>query len=146
MSRQRSMARKRAVQALYQWHLSGTDLVDIDAQFLLEYNMAKAEAGYFKTLFHGVAKNSNELDTKMIPLLDRPIQEVDPIERAIIRLGIFELQYCMDVPYKVVINEAVNLTKTYGAQDGYKYVNSILDGAAKILRKTEINLKKAVVE
>lgn len=139
------MARKRAVQALYQWHLSGTDLVDIDAQFLVEYNMAKAEVKYFRTLLHGVAKNCDELDTKMIPLLDRPIQEVDPIERAIIRIGIFELQHCLDVPYKVVINEAVNLTKTYGGQDGYKYVNSILDGAAKIIRKAEIKSKKAVV-
>ena len=143
MSRARHLARKRAVQALYMWGMTGDDVSDIEAQFLLEQDMKNADIKYFKELLHQVPAHVQELDDHITPLLDRPFSELDPVECAIMRLGVYELQHRIDIPYKVVINEAVELTKIFGAEEGHKYVNSILDKAAKKLRSIEVNAKKS---
>ena len=92
---------------------------------------------------HKVPKHIDVIDEHIHEFLDRPFKEIDPVERAVMRLGVYELQFCPDVPYRVVINESVELAKIFGAEDGYKYVNSILDGAAKKLRAAEIKARKS---
>lgn len=138
MSNARTKARRNAVQALYQWQLAGHDLADIEAQFLSEYDMKNVDIEYFKQLFRQVPLHLHELDDHLIPYLDRPIDEVDPVERAILRLAVYELEFCLDVPYRVVINESVELAKRFGAEHGHKYVNGIIDQVAKKLRATEM--------
>lgn len=143
MSKARSMARRCAVQALYTWELSDNDLSDIETQFLMEQDMKNVDKKYFKELLHKVPAKVDELDEQISQHLDRPMKEVDPVERAIMRLGVYELKYRPDVPYKVIINESVELAKTFGAEEGFKYVNSILDGAAKQLRSVEIRARQS---
>lgn len=138
MSRARSKARRAALQALYQWQVSGQDASDIERQFLAEQDMARLDVPYFQELLRQVPALHAELDAHLAPLLDRPLHEVDPVERAILRIGAYELKARPDVPYKVVINEAVETAKTFGGEEGYKYVNGILDKLAHTLRKTEI--------
>ncbi|MCI0505550.1 MAG: transcription antitermination factor NusB [Gammaproteobacteria bacterium] len=142
MSKARSLARKRAVQALYMWEMTSITLSDIDQQFVLEHDMSKVDLKYFQELLHQIPAHVDEIDDHIHALLDRPLEEVDPVERAVMRLGVYELQYRPDIPYKVVINEAVEIAKTFGAEEGYKYVNSILDGVAKKLRAAEVKAKK----
>jgi len=141
MSRPRSMARKRAVQALYMWQMTGVDLSDIDQQFVLEHDMRNVDLKYFKEILHKVPAHIDEIDGHIKVLLDRPFNEVDPVERAVMRMGVYELEHRPDVPYRVIINEGIELAKVFGAEDGYKYVNSILDGVSKKLRAIEINAK-----
>jgi N utilization substance protein B len=143
MSRARHLARKRAVQALYMWQMTSEDVSDIESQFLLEHDMKNVDLKYFKELLHKVPAHVQELDDHISPLLDRPFSELDPVECAIMRLGVYEFQYRLDIPYKVVINEAVELAKIFGAEEGHKYVNSILDRVAKKIRSIEINAKKS---
>jgi len=142
MSKGRSLARRCAVQALYQWQMTANDISDIDEQFLTEHDMKGVETKYFQELLHQVPLHLHELDDYMIPSLDRPIEEVDPVERAILRLGVYEMKFRLDVSYRVVINEGVELAKTFGAEHGHKYVNSILDGVAKKLRNAEMTARK----
>jgi N utilization substance protein B len=142
MSKARSRARRLATQALYQWQLAGQNVIDIEAQFVTQYQMSKESLVYFRELIHGVPGNLTQLDSYIKPLLDRPIEEVDPVERAILRLGTYELEYRPDVPYRVIINESVELAKTFGAEQGHTYVNSILDGVARKLRAPEVNAVK----
>ena len=137
MSRKRSQARHHAVQAIYQWQMTGQDIKDIHDQFLSEQNPSEFEISYFEGLLRGVPKNLNELDTQLTPCLDRSIESVDPVERAILRLGAFELIHRVDVPYRVVINEAVELAKVFGAEQGHRYVNGVLDKLAKKVRGAE---------
>ena len=137
MSRKRSQARHHAVQAIYQWQMTGQDIKDIHDQFLSEQNPSEFEISYFEGLLRGVPKNLNELDTQLTPCLDRSIESVDPVERAILRLGAFELIHRFDVPYRVVINEAVELAKVFGAEQGHRYVNGVLDKLAKKVRGAE---------
>lgn len=143
MSRARHLARKRAVQALYMWQMTGEDLSDIEGQFLSEHDMKNVDLKYFKELLHKVPAHVQELDDHLSPLLDRPFNELDPVECAIMRMGAYELQHRIDIPYRVVINEAVELAKTFGAEEGHKYVNSILDRVAKKLRSIEIKARKS---
>ncbi|MCG6971332.1 MAG: transcription antitermination factor NusB [Gammaproteobacteria bacterium] len=143
MSRARHLARKRAVQALYMWELTGGDVSDIESQFLVEHDMKNVDLKYFKELLHQVPAKVEELDEHISPLLDRPFSELDPVECAIMRLGVYEFQHRIDIPYRVVINEAVELAKIFGAEEGHKYVNSILDKVAKKLRSVEINARKS---
>lgn len=138
MSRARSLARHKAVQALYQWQVSRQDMNEIDAQFSEEQDMRKVDIAYFQELLHQVPKHLEELDAQIAPALDRTLAEVDPVERAILRIGAYELQFRPDVPYRVVINEAVELAKVFGGEQGYKYVNSVLDKVARNLRVTEM--------
>lgn len=142
MSKARSLARRCAVQAIYTWLLTGNELADIDNDFRSDHDMSGVEIKYFQELLHQVVLHKSELDDHLAPLLDRPIDEVDPVERAILRIGAYELEFRPDVPYRVVINESVELAKTFGAEHGHKYVNGILDGVAKKLRSAEIEAKK----
>ncbi|MCW8907159.1 MAG: transcription antitermination factor NusB [Sedimenticola sp.] len=139
MSKKRSQARHYAVQAIYQWQVAGQNIKDIRNQFVAEQNQKGFELAYFESLLHGVPAHLDELDELLRPYLDRSIESVDPVERAILRLGAFELQYHSEVPYKVVINESVELSKLFGAEQGHRYVNGVLDKLAHQLRESEIN-------
>jgi N utilization substance protein B len=125
------------------WEMTGEDVSDIETQFLLEQDMKNADIKYFKELLHQVPAHVKELDERISPLLDRPFHELDPVECAIMRLGVYELQHRIDIPYRVVINEAVELAKIFGAEEGHKYVNSILDRVAKKIRSIEVNAKRS---
>lgn len=128
----RHRARELAVQALYQWHLSKHSATEIELQFR-EQGLDNADQEYFSNLLHGVIKRYPELDEKLKATIDRDIKDLNPVELAILRLATFELLYHQDVPYKVVINEACELAKTFGAIEGYKYVNGVLDKLANKL-------------
>jgi len=132
-------ARRSAMQALYQWQASMQNLGDIEQQFLADQDMSKVDTGYFHELLHQIPACLDELDDVLTPLLDRPLNEIDPVERAILRIGVFELGHRPDIPYRVVLNEAIQLAKQFGATDGHKYINGILDKAAREFRAPEIN-------
>ncbi len=141
MSKARSRARQRAVQALYQWQLTAQNLGEIETQFLEDREMGKADLEFFHELLHEVPACLNELDGLLTPLLDRPLDQVDPVERAILRIGSYELKSRLDTPYRVVINEAVELAKIFGGDQGHKYVNSVLDKVARQLRAAEMKAR-----
>ncbi len=134
----RHKARSLALQALYQWHITHDSINLIEAQFLKEANPKKVDVEYFSELVHGVVNNIEIITNEMTPILDRSIDELNAVELSILRLSIFELIKCLDIPYKVIINEALELTKSFGSNEGFKYVNGILDKIAKKLRKHEI--------
>jgi N utilization substance protein B len=139
----RHNARHHALQAMYQWQLSHTPISDIEAQFIAHHiTNKKIDLDYFKELIRAVPAQQEELDQEMIPFLSRPIDELDPIELAILRLSIYELSKRIDIPYRVVINEALELTKKFGSVEGYKFVNGILDQVARKLRTHEITAEK----
>jgi len=135
----RRKARHYAMQALYQWQMAGASLADIEAEFLDDYDFSHVDLEYFQVLLHEVPACVDELEEILSPLLDRSIDELDPIERTLLRMGIFELAKRIDVPYKVVISEAVALAKKFGATDGHKYINGVLDKAARQLRRVEVD-------
>ncbi len=138
MSKARHNARRHAVQAIYQWQLTGQEIDVIDQSFIAEHDMSNVDVDYFEELLREIPLHVHELEDHLIPVLDRAIAEVDPVERAILRIGAYELEFRLDIPYRVVINEAIELAKTFGAEHGHKYINSILDKAAQKLRATEI--------
>lgn len=137
MSRQRSKARSLAVQAIYQWQMAGQNVPDIVNHFLAEHAGKKLDSEYFRELVEGVPGNLASLDQHLAPHLDRSLESIDPVERAILRLGVFELSKHPEIPYRVVINEAIELAKVFGAEQGHKYVNGVLDKAARVLRPLE---------
>lgn len=137
----RKRARNLLVQALYQWQLSQNPVEEIEAQYRTD-NTGKIEWDFFHDAFLFITENYTTLDEVFIPFLDRGFEDLNPIELAVIRLGCYELQERIDVPYRVVINEYVDLAKKYGATDSHKYVNGILDKVAKKLRAPEINARK----
>ena len=136
-SSSRRKARELGLQALYQWHMAGQASFEIEAQFRADNNFAKIDAEYFHALLTGVIGQQVELDAVLEPYLDRPLLELDPIELTVLRLASFELKQRLDVPYRVVINEAIELTKVFGATDGHKFVNGMLDKIAPKLRSAE---------
>jgi N utilization substance protein B len=142
MSRQRSRSRSLAVQALYQWQMAGQDVADIISHFLVEQDGKTFDTGYFDELVRGVPARLNALDEALSPCIDRKLDAVDPVERAILRLGAYELIEHPEIPYRVVINEAVELAKTFGAEKGHRYVNGVLDKAARALRPLEASAKR----
>ncbi len=142
-SRKRSQARRHAVQAVYQWQMAGQDVGAIVEQFLAEQDVKSFEVAYFQDLLHGVPRHLTELDELLKPALDRAIESVDPVERAVLRLGVYELNYHPEVPYRVVINESVELAKVFGAEQGHRFVNGVLDKVAREIRKVEMKAKKA---
>lgn len=133
----RTRARRFAMQALYQWDLSGNNLSDIEKQFLEDEDFSRADKDYFHELLHQVPARLDEVEAAFSGFLDRPVQEMDPVERAVMRMATYELMTRLDVPYKVIINESVNLTKKFGAEQAYKYINGVLDKAARSLRAVE---------
>jgi N utilization substance protein B len=139
LAAERRKARHYGMQALYQWYMAGATLSDIEAEFRSEYDFAHVDLEYFQALLHGVPASVDELEAAFEPLLDRKLDDLDPIERTLLRMGVFELRERPDVPYKVVINEAVSLAKKFGATDGHKYINGVLDKAARQLRELEVN-------
>jgi len=142
MTQRRSRSRHLAVQAIYQWQMSGQDVGDIINHFLIEQNPKKFEVDYFRGLVRGVATNLTRLDEVLSTCIDRDIEQVDPVERAVLRMSAFEFTDHLEVPYKVVINEAVELAKTFGADQGHRYVNGVLDRLALSLRPLETAQKK----
>jgi N utilization substance protein B len=138
MKHARRRARQLALQALYQWHVTRQDSAEISAQFVAEQDMREASVDYFHELLENVVRHHGELDALLTPLLDRPLDEVDPVECTILRIGAYELQHRPDIPYRVVINEALELAKLFGSAHSHKYVNGILDKLARRLRPVEL--------
>ena len=137
LAAERRKARHYGMQALYQWLMADAQLNVIESEFRDEYDFSHVDLEYFQALLHGVPGCVDELEAIFEPLLDRKLDELDPIERTLLRMGTFELKERLDVPYKVVINEAVALTRKFGATDGHKYINGVLDKVARELRKAE---------
>lgn len=138
MSNARSKARRFALQALYQWQLSGLAVAEIETQFIQDNDLGKVDMAYFHALLQEVVARAPALDTALAPLLGRSIDEVDPVERAILRMATYELIARVDIPYRVVINEAIELAKTFGAEQGHRYINGVLDRLASRLRADEV--------
>lgn len=132
-------ARKLALQALYQWLMSGSELHEIEAQFRVINNMDKVDVDYFCRILHGVPAHVENVEERISPFLDREITGLNPIELTVLRIGAFELIYCPEIPYKVVLDESISLTKEFGSQDGYRYVNGVLNSLAQQVRSIEIN-------
>jgi len=140
---QRRKARRLILQALYQWQLSGGELYEIEAQFRAEF-IGKTDWDYFHEVFNAIPPQADELLGLVAPHLDRAVKALDPVERAILLIGAFELKHRLDIPYRVVINEGVELAKSFGATESHKYINGVLDKLARTLRPQE--LRKAVQE
>ncbi|APQ12151.1 antitermination protein NusB [Pseudomonas oryzihabitans] len=138
----RREARSLLVQALYQWHMAGQAINEIEAQFRVDNDFAKVDGAYFHEIIHGVPANKSEIDGLILPCLDRAMDEVDPVELAVLRLSCYELLKRIDVPYRVVINEGIELAKIFGATDGHKFVNGVLDKLAPTLRSAELRGKR----
>lgn len=135
----RRKAREMLMQSLYQWDLAGQDIHTIESQFYAENNMDKVDRDYYHDLLHQIPATLTETDERYAPLLDRRLDELDPISRSILRIGSFEMAERIDVPFKVVINEAVNLAKKYGPEDSQKFVNAVMDKLAPRHRKAELD-------
>lgn len=133
----RSRSRRRALQAIYAWQVGGNRMIQVIEQFRHEQDMEIADLEYFEDLLRGVEKNLAELDAAIRAHIDREIAEVDPIERAVMRIGAYELRHRPDVPYRVVINEALEVTKRFGADQGHTFVNGVLDKLAGEWRAVE---------
>jgi N utilization substance protein B len=137
-ARGRSWARRCAMQALYQWQLTRQDIGVIDAQFLTEQDMSKTDIVYFQELLHRTLNRSDAINAALQPYLDRPIEQIDPVEKAILWIAGYEILYRLDIPYRVIINEAVELAKRFGAEQGHKFINGVLDKAVRQLLAEEI--------
>ena len=136
----RIKARRSAVQALYQWHMTKNPMQEIITEFENEQaRLKKADIDYFRELLTGTAKSSEELDEHLSPLLDRKLDELDPVERAILHIGLYELLTYQELPWRVVINESVELAKMFGAEQSHKFINGVLDKAAHKIRASEIS-------
>jgi len=134
----RSRSRRRALQAVYAMQLSGADADNAIAQFAHEQAHEVADLEYFQDLVRGVQEHRRDLDAALVPFLDRGVEEVDPIERAMLRIAAYELQHRIDVPYRVIIDEAVKTVKRFGSEHGHTYVNGVLDHAAADWRAVEV--------
>ena len=135
-------ARKLLVQALYSWDLGGTDLETIEINFHSENDMSKVDTELFKTILFGAPQNLEQIDGAFQKYLDREQEKLDPVSRAILRLTTYELIFSIEVPYKVAINEGVNLAKTFGPTDAFKFINGVLDRVAADTRAVEIAAHK----
>ncbi len=133
----RKRARRLAMQALYQWQLSAMEMADIERQFLEQEDFGKADRVYFRELLSRIAAEKAALLELVETEADRPAAEIDPVELAVLYIALYELKHRLDVPYRAVLNEAIGLAKKFGAAESYKYVNGILDKAARKLRVTE---------
>jgi N utilization substance protein B len=139
----RRRSREVALMGLYEWLLSGADAGTIDAHMREQEDFDKADAVHFDALLHGCIREAADLDGVLARHVDRKTTELSPVEHGILLIGAYELKHCVDVPYKVAINEAVELAKGFGGTDGHKYVNGVLDKAAADLRPTEVNAARA---
>lgn len=138
----RSRARKRALQAVYAWQVSGTAMTKVIEQFQHEQEKEAADLPYFEDLLNGIERTHTQLDAALSPFLDRSIDQVDPIERGVLRLAAYELLHRPDVPYRVVLNEAIETTKRFGSDHGHTYVNGVLDKACAQWRSVEFSASR----
>lgn len=138
----RHKARHYAMQALYQWQMSQNPLQQIEQQFRGEYDFSQVDLEFFQELLHRVPAQLGDIDALIAPHIDRAINELTPIELALLRIGTYELAYRIDVPFKVAINEAVSLAKKFGAAESHKYINGVLDNIAKQTRAVEVIANK----
>jgi N utilization substance protein B len=138
----RSRAREFAVQGLYQVLVGKNDIDAVDAFTRDLAGFSKADSVHFDALLRGCAEQAEVLDAHITPLLDRKIAEISPIEHAVMWIGAYELQHCLDVPWRVVLNECIELAKEFGGTDGHKYVNGVLNGLARQLRESEVAADK----
>lgn len=134
----RRKARHYGMQALYQWQMTKYPVAEIELQFLADYDFAKVDIEYFHDIIHHVPSHLEQLEQAFAPFLDRKHEDLDPIELSLLRLGSYELIKRVDIPYRVVINEAVALAKKFGATDGHKYINGVLDKLAHQVRSVEV--------
>ncbi|MEY4345701.1 MAG: hypothetical protein RL032_1533 [Pseudomonadota bacterium] len=139
----RSRAREFALQGLYQSLVGGNAVSDIDPFTRDLAGFSKADAVHFDALLHGCVAQAAELDALIGPLLDRPMSEISPIEHGVMWIGVYEMKHCLDVPWRVVINECIELAKEFGGTDGHKYVNAVLNGVAPTLRALEVQADRA---
>jgi transcription antitermination protein NusB len=133
----RALARRLAVQALYRWQLNAASWQELVQEFSSDPDMRRADQEYFQALVQNVCEGRDALDETLEPYLDRKSEHLDPVEHAVLLVGMYELQQRPDLPFRVVINEAVSLTKRFGATDGYKFVNGVMDRAARSIRASE---------
>jgi N utilization substance protein B len=136
-ARARGRARRLTLQGLYGWQISGAPAREIVAELLASQNVKDTDTEYFEALLQGIVRGSAELEAAFTPHLDRPAAQLDPIERGILLLGTYELKERLEVPYRVVLNEAVELAKAFGAEESHKYINAVLDKTAGELRRAE---------
>ena len=133
----RRKARRFAVQALYQWQMAGTDIAEIEAWFRSDNDLRKTDTAYFHDLLVGVTGRVQEIDANLAPVLDRAVDSLGQVEKAVLRIGTFELMARVDVPRNVVINEGIELVRLFGAEESFRYVNGVLDKLAAQLRVWE---------
>lgn len=131
----RRRARECAVQALYSWYISKNSIEQVELNFITDQEMSGVDMPYFRTLLRGTVEHIEQIDSLLAPFLDRKAEEVDPIERTILRLSAYELKFETDVPYKVAINEGIEVAKVFGSDDSHKYINGILDKLAPALHR-----------
>lgn len=135
----RRRSRRLVLQALYQWQLTATPLDDIEKQLLTEKNVERIDTAYFMELLHFIPNNIATLDQYYVEYIDRPLAELNPVELAILRIGTYEIVHRPEIPYRVIINEGVELAKMFGATEGHKFINGVLDRVARQVRQIEIN-------
>jgi N utilization substance protein B len=133
----RRKARELAVQATYSWQVSQNPVNEVEVNFIVDNSKRRFDIEYFQLLLRGVTSNINDIDNTISPHVDRPLDDIDQVEKAILRVAIFELKDCAEVPYRVVINEAIELAKAFAADDSHKFVNGVLDKAVKLIRPQE---------
>lgn len=133
----RSRARRRAAQAIYAWQVGGNAMPAVIEEFRHEQDMEIADLEYFEDLLRGVESHCGDLDSGLAPFLDRDMAQIDPLERAVLRLAAYELRHRIDVPYRVVLNEAIEIAKRFGSEHGHTYINGVLDKAARKWRALE---------
>lgn len=133
----RSKARQLVLQALYQWQITKASPVSIESQFRSDNNMSKVDDNYFNTILHGVIRQNIHINESLTPLLDRPLDQLDPIELSALRIGCYELVNHPEIPYRVIINEAIKLVKKFGAQDSHRYINGVMDKLSSRIRINE---------
>lgn len=133
----RRKARELAVQATYSWQVSHNSVKDVEVNFISENSKRRFDIEYFQLLLRGVTANVTQIDALISPYVDRPLDDIDQVEKAILRVAVFELKDCADVPYRVVINEAIELAKLFAADDSHKFVNGVLDKTVKLIRPEE---------
>lgn len=138
MAKARGKSRRLAMQAVYQWQMTGDNITDIKQQFFEENNMSQIDAEFFSELVSGVASSISDLDALLEKYMSRSAESVDPVERSILRLAAYEFVNRFDVPYRVVLNEAVNISKEYCAENSHAFVNAVLDKVAKEVRHLEV--------
>lgn len=142
LARARGKSRRLAMQAIYQWQMTGDNISDIKQQFFEENNMEKLDTVFFSEMVSGVASSISELDPLLEKYMSRSVESVDPVERSIIRLAAYEFINRLDVPYRVVLNEAITITKEFCAENSHTFVNAVLDKVANEIRHIEVQSRK----